>query len=69
MEVATITIAKEVLQRLVTSEALKTSEFKVKLVKDDSHDYTKDPIWIAQQKKSRKEYAKLKEIEFKLRHP
>ena len=68
MEICTINISKVLLQVLVDSEAIKTDDFTVKYVDDNSFDYSANEAWKAQKKKSDKEFKKLKEIEFNIRN-
>jgi hypothetical protein len=68
MEICTIIISKELLQTLVDSEAITTDDFTVKLVNEDSFDYSSNEAWEAQKKISTKAYKKLKKIEFNIRN-
>lgn len=68
MEFVTLVISKELLQTLVDSDAITTDQFKVKYVDQEGVNYSVHPEWLAQSKKSNKEYQKLKEIEFNIRH-
>lgn len=68
MEIVTIEISKDLLQLLVDSEALTTDDFRVKLVDVKDFDYSENPMWVAQKKKSDEEFKKLKQMEFKIRN-
>lgn len=68
MEIVTIKISKELIQLLVDSDALTTDDFEVKLVDDNSFDYSNSEAWVAQKKISGKEFKKLLKIEFNIRH-
>ena len=68
MEIAKIEIATETLQSLVDCGVISTNDFKVIAVDENSYDYTKNELWLTQKKVADKEYKKLKEIEFNIRH-
>jgi len=68
MEIVTIKISKELIQLLVDSDALTTNDFEVKIVDDNSFDYSKNKAWVAQKKISSKEFKKQLKIEFDIRH-
>ena len=68
MEIVTLKISKDLLQMLVDSNALSTSDFDVVTVDENGFDYTLNELWIAQKSKSTKAYKELKRIEFEIRN-
>ena len=67
-EICKIQISKELLQMLVDSNAITTSDFSVVGVNEDSFDYSVSEAWKACKEKSDKAYRQLKATEFKIRH-
>jgi hypothetical protein len=67
-EVVRIDIAKTDLEWAVYHGYLQTIMFKIIKVDVPGYDYSNSEEWKAQKRIADKEYAKLKEIEFKIRH-
>ncbi len=66
-EIVTIIIRKDILQQLHDNGLLK-SDYEVKVVNDDSFDYSNDDAWCKMKSASSKAYKDLKKREFELRH-
>lgn len=68
MEICKIKISKDLLQLLVDSDILKTSDFQVIAVDEKDFDYSDNPVWKALKEKSDKAFKELKIAEFKIRN-
>ncbi len=64
MEYCRIEISMESL-KLIHKQGIK---YDLKLVEEDSFDYTQDDLWQRLKSESSKTYKKLKQREFELRH-
>ncbi len=67
MEIVTLDISKELLEKLIKSKAVKAEDYTIKLVSDNSFDYHTNELWKSQKKVADKEYKKLKTIEYNIR--
>ena len=68
MESCKIRISKNLLQLLVDSDAISTSDFELIGVDELGYDYSDNPIWKAQKEISDKSFKELKKIEWQIRN-
>ncbi len=69
MEIITIKIDKEIIQRLVDSDAIHTTDFEVKSTEIMDNFFSGDKHHEELKKRSVKAYKDLKEYEFNKRNP
>jgi hypothetical protein len=68
MEVVTIEISKDLLQKLVDNKVVNTCDFKVKKVDVTGFDYSQNERWLDCKMKADKAYKNLKRLEFEIRY-
>ena len=68
MQAIKITISLELFEKLYKAGHIKSGEYLLDKIDDPDFDYSDDEQWVQAKANSSKEYKKLKEIEYNLRH-